>query len=190
MRIYLVRHGKDQEGIRGGWSDQPLTEEGRRQARELAEQIDFPVDALYSSDLPRAMQTAEPIGKRLGLSIICRPEFRETNNGELAGMRNEIALVQYPGLFWNTLGWEERYPGGESPREFYERICRAWDTFQKEVLTSGENAMLVTHSGVIHVIRCLLAGRRYSNKVKHPKVEHAKPIVLKFEDAIWKEVEL
>ncbi len=190
MRIYLVRHGKDQEGIRGGWSNQPLTEEGHRQARELAALIDFPVDTIYSSDLLRAMQTAELLGEKLGLPIICRPEFRETNNGELAGMRNEIALVRYPGVFWNTLGWEERYPGGESPREFYERICRAWDTFQKEVLTSGENAMLVTHSGVIHVIRCLLTGRRYSNKVKHPKVEHAKPIVLEFEDTIWKEVEL
>lgn len=187
MRIYLVRHGKDQEGIRGGWSDQPLTEEGYRQARSLAEYVDFPVDAIYSSDLPRAMQTAEPIAEKLSLPICKRPEFRETNNGELAGMKNQLALVRYPGLFWNTLGWEERYPGGESPREFYERICRAWDTFQNEVLTSGENVILVTHSGVIQVIRCVLRGQPYSNKVRHQKVEYAKPIALKYEDNTWKE---
>lgn len=185
--IYLVRHGRDDDTVRGGWSDQPLTEEGHRQARRLAECINFPVDAVYSSDLPRAMQTADPVARKLGLPIVKRPEFRETNNGELAGMKNEIALVRYPGLFWNTLDWEEQYPGGESPKEFYERICTAWDAFQKEILDSGENAILVTHCGVIHVIRCILTGQPYSNKVRHPKVEHAKLITLNYKDNMWKE---
>ena len=187
--IYLVRHGKDVEGIRGGWSNQPLTAEGHLQAQKLAESIDFPVDAIYSSDLPRAIQTAAPIGEKLGLPVVERYEFRETNNGELAGMDNALALTRYPGLFWNTLDWEERYPGGESPREFYERISSAWDMFQEEVLQSGKNVMLVTHGGVIHVIRCILEGRAYSNRGKHKEVPHAKPIVLKFEDNKWKEVE-
>jgi len=188
MKIYLVRHGKDEEGVRGGWSSQPLTEEGCAQAQKLAEGIDFPVDAIYSSDLPRAMQTAKPVAEKLGLPITKRPEFRETNNGELAGMKNELALERYPGLFWNTLDWEECYPGGESPREFYERIWNAWDQFQREVRQRQENAILVTHSGCIHVIRCILTGRPYSNRAKHEKAAYAKIITLEYKDEIWKEV--
>ena len=187
MKIYLVRHGKDAEGFRGGWSSQPLTEEGYIQASRLAQSIDFPVDAIYSSDLLRAIQTAELIAEKLGLPICKRPEFRETNNGELAGMKNEIASVWYPGLFWNTLGWEECYPSGESPKEFYERICFSWNQFQKEVLDKGENAMLVTHGGVIQVIRCVINRQLYSNKIQYPKVEYAKVITLKYEDTFWKE---
>lgn len=189
MKVYLVRHGKDEDGVRGGWGSQPLTEEGHAQAERLAERIDFPVDAIYSSDLPRAMQTAKPVAEKLGLPIVERPEFRETNNGELAGMKNELALARYPGLFWNTLGWEERYPGGESPRDFFERIRNAWDSFQNEVRQREENAILVTHSGCIHVIRCILTGQPYSNKAKHNKVEHAKLITLEYRDEIWKEVQ-
>ena len=190
MKIYLIRHGKDTEGIRGGWSDQSLTEEGRRQARELAKSIHFPVDAIYSSDLPRAMQTAAPVAEKLGLPIAECPEFRETNNGELAGMKNELALERYPGLFWNTLDWEERYPGGESPKEFYERICKAWDSFQNEIRQKNENAILVTHGGVIHVIRCILEGKPYSNQVKHKKVAYTQIITLEYRDEMWREVSL
>ena len=163
MRIYLIRHGKDPEGFRGGWSRYPLTEEGLSQAEKLAESSVFPVDAIYSSDLPRAIQTAIPLGEKLKLPIVECPQFRETNNGALAGMKNELALVRYPGMFWNTLDWEEQYPDGESPKLFYERICSAWDEFQKEVRSKGEDTVLVTHGGVIQVIRCILTGEPYSN---------------------------
>ena len=188
MKIYLIRHGKDREGIRGGWSDQPLTEEGLAQAEMLAKSMDFPVDRIYSSDLPRAMQTAIAIGEKYKLPILELPEFRETNNGELAGMRNELALKRYPGLFWNTLEWEQQYPGGESPKEFYERICRAWDRFQQDVRKNRENAVLVTHSGCIHVIRCLLEDRPYSNKRKHPKVDYTQVITLEYRENQWREL--
>ena len=148
MICYLVRHGKDDDTLRGGWSQQPLTDEGNAQAKELAsfvQRSDLRIKHIYSSDLPRAVQTAQPVADQLHLPIMQMPEFREVNNGDLAGMKNELANRIYPGLYWNTLDWEEPYPGGESPRAFYERICTAWDAFQKMILKQNENVLLVTH---------------------------------------------
>lgn len=183
--IYLVRHGADDETIRGGWSDHPLTAEGAAQANYLAEAVDFSISRLYSSDLRRAVQTAEPLSRKLGLPIIPDARFRETNNGVLAGMKHELACAKYPGLYWNTLGWEERYPGGESPKEFYERIASGWAAFQQEVTQEEGNVMLVTHGGVINVILCLIHGLPYTNRKHRWKIPNAEIITLTYKDGKW-----
>lgn len=132
MICYLVRHGKDDDTVRGGWSQQPLTDVGKAQADELASKM-------------------------------------------------------YPGLYWNTLGWEQRYPDGESPKEFYERISTAWDAFQKMVLEQNENVMLVTHGGVINVILSIVNGVKYSNKTSMRKIRNTELIVLEYQGKGWKE---
>ena len=107
--IYLIRHGKDDDTVRGGWSDASLTDVGITQVRALSKRLksEIEIGAIFSSDLPRAKETAEILGEAFGLPVFLRPEFRETNNGLLAGMKNEIANERYPGLFWNSLGWDE-----------------------------------------------------------------------------------
>lgn len=175
MVCYLMRHGKDDETVRGGWSDAPLTDIGTEQAKVAAEGISRKqcrINRILSSDLPRAVQTARCVAEKLGLPMELRPEFREVNNGVLAGMKNELALVRYPGLFWNQLDWEERYPGGESPKEFVDRVASGWERLRNEIMASGENALLVTHGGVIHVIMSLEKGEVYSNRNKHPKIDY------------------
>lgn len=189
MICYLVRHGQDDETRRGGWSDLPLTGEGIRQAELLAENLSrVSIGKIYSSDLCRAIQTAKPLADKRHLSIIPLKAFREVNNGDLAGMENSLALVKYPGLFWNQLGWEQCYPNGESPKQFCERIQSAWISFSKEVLAQNENVVLVTHGGVIHVIRAMLEDRQYSNRDTHKKVRHAEVIALSCEGGIWREI--
>ena len=188
MICYLIRHGKDDDTVRGGWSGQPLTEEGKAQADELASFIqrsDLGIQYIYSSDLLRAIQTAQSVADKLNLPIIQMPEFREVNNGDLAGMDNELASKMYPGLYWNTLEWEQRYPGGESPKEFYERIRTAWDTFQKMVLEQNENVLLVTHGGVINVILSIVNGEKYSNKTTMRKIQNAELIALEYQGKGW-----
>ena len=189
MICYLVRHGKDDETVRGGWSQQPLTEEGRKQAELLAEDMPrLEIQSIYSSDLPRAMQTAQILGSKLGLPVVPCPQFREVNNGELAGMKNSLALERYPGLFWNQLDWDQNYPGGESPKQFYERIHGAWTAFSQQILCRGENVALVTHGGVIRVIRGILENRPYCNREKQKKVSYAEIITLSCQDGVWKEL--
>lgn len=192
MICYLARHGKDDDTVRGGWGQQPLTDEGKAQAVNLASFVqsqDLGIKYIYSSDLLRAMQTAQPVAEKLRLPIIPMPKFREVNNGTLAGMKNKLANEMYPGLYWNTLGWEQQYPGGESPRDFYERISMAWEIFQKIILERNENVLLVTHGGVINVILSIVNHKDYSNKTALRKIRNAELLALEYQGGEWKEHE-
>ncbi len=169
MICYLIRHGQDDDTLRGGWSSAPLTETGTAQAQRLAEHLAAThpeIDRLYSSDLLRARQTAESISEKLMLPITFLPQFREVNNGLLAGMKNEDAAVLYPGLFWNTLEWDECYPDGESPHLFFQRITGGRKEFIQLNRDCHGTIALVSHGGVINVILHLLENKPYSNRNK------------------------
>ena len=79
-------------------------------------------------------------------------------------MSNDIATERYPGLFWNTLEWDECYPDGESPHQFFDRISVAWKTFKQSTQDTEGNVILVTHGGVINAIYHIEHGIPYSNK--------------------------
>jgi len=171
MSIYLIRHGKDSANHRGGWSDLGLIEEGLNQAKLLAEYLyknndKYKIDTLISSDLRRVVETTQEIEKKIGVSAQFSSEWREINNGVLAGMLNSEALEKYPRLFFNTLSMDEQYPGGESPREFYKRIQEAFNKLCNAIVKGevGPNVMLVTHSGVINIIYHIINGLQWDNK--------------------------
>ena len=166
MTIYLIRHGKDDDTMRGGWSNTPLTAEGIAQVEALAVQVaSLPkIEYIYTSDLLRAQQTATILSKKICVPVETLTEFREVNNGILAGMKNEIADEKYPNLYWNSLGWNQTYPEGESPHSFYKRIMGAWKAFRREVENKSHDVILVTHGGVINVILHIERGMWYSNK--------------------------
>lgn len=195
MFLYLIRHGHDDDTIRGGWNQHPLSDHGRQQSHTLAQAIwqqreFFQIQQIYSSDLPRAVETAQILADKLELQVSPIAAFRETNNGELAGMDNLLAAKQYPGLYWNTLQWEQRYPGGESPKEFYERISCAWNELQRKLLVSRENVVLVTHGGVIQVILSLIEGVPYCHKQGIRKVKNAEMICFEYKNSGWREIPL
>ncbi|WP_440117761.1 histidine phosphatase family protein [Paenibacillus sp. QZ-Y1] len=129
MKIFLVRHGMDEEGYRGGWSQRGLIEQGIIQSERLGDYLyhhleQFNINTVISSDLPRAVQTAKELEKRLNIKGDYLKDWREMNNGDLAGMPNKEAEVKYAGVYFNTLGMDTPFPGGESPRSFYNRICK------------------------------------------------------------------
>ncbi|MDE6412330.1 MAG: histidine phosphatase family protein [Eubacterium sp.] len=169
MYIYIVRHGHETDGFRGGWSQLGLDDIGIKQAEDLAAFFkesykNIKISSIYSSDLNRALQTATIISNSIGVSVTALKSFREVNNGVLAGMLNETANELYPNLFWRGLEWEQNYPNGESPKEFYNRIKSEWENFLKTVKANDENVILVTHGGVIQIIFSLLKNTKYSNK--------------------------
>jgi len=190
MLCYFIRHGKDDDTVRGGWSKLSLTDEGKLQVKNLVDYIiennnELRIKNLYSSDLPRAAETAMPISTALNLEVVYMPEFRETNNGVIAGMPHDIADKKYPGLFWNTLDWDEPYPQGESPRIFYERIKTAWEQFSNTIIKKNENVVLVSHEGVMNVIFSLINNTSFSNKTKHERINYATIISLRYDGKQW-----
>ena len=149
--IILARHGEtdwNRDGIWQGHGDPPLNELGRRQAAELAKRLaDVPIDVLYSSDLRRAMETAEIVARSRGLSIRPDAELREIDIGAWSGLtRAEI---------------EERFPGmaredGETNDEFDARVLGAL----RRIATAhaGQQLLVITHGGVVRALERHLYG--------------------------------
>lgn len=179
MKIYIIRHGQDDDTVRGGWSNTELTDEGIRQASILANHLYenaniYAIHKIYSSDLKRAAQTSEIIGKKLGIDVEYEPAFREVNNGDLAGLKNEIADEKFPNLYWRKMQWSQKYPNGESPEEFYNRISSAWKAFVEKNKNYDYNILLVTHGGVINIIKSIINKEDYSNKNRYSGIPSCK----------------
>ena len=168
MRIVFVRHGKDDDAYRGGWSSLGLLDEGKRQSQAVADYFrttsEYKIEYIVSSDLNRTIETAEYIAYALDLPIHTDTRLRECNNGDLAGILNSEALVKFPGLFWNTLAMDEAYPNGESPAAFYLRIKEWFDDIIKSSLTNNGDLLVVTHGGVINIIYYLVKELEWTNK--------------------------
>jgi len=171
MKIIFVRHGKDDENYRGGWSNLGLVPEGCEQAKRLAKYLketnaEYGITRIVSSDLPRAKETADILSAGLGGTVETDERLREADNGALAGMSNEEALEKYPGLFWSTLKPDECYPNGESPLQFFTRIKTWFETFLSECKDTEGNVLLVTHGGVINIVYHLVNHMEWSNTKK------------------------
>jgi broad specificity phosphatase PhoE len=177
QKIIFVRHGKDDDRYRGGWSNMDLIPEGMEQAKRLAKHLaekksKYDISHIVSSDLPRAMTTASFVSTELILPIVKESRIRETNNGELAGMLNDEALIRYPGLFFSSLKMDEPYPNGESPNDFYMRIKAWFDEFIIEHQLCNGNVLVVTHSGVINIIYHIVRKIEWTNKAHSFKISN------------------
>jgi 2,3-bisphosphoglycerate-dependent phosphoglycerate mutase len=102
--LLLVRHGEtdwNADGRLQGHTDRPLSHFGRRQAQQLAAELeDEELEAIYSSDLARARETAEIVGERLGLPVALDPDLREKDWGNWEGLtaveRDRVEFVGEP----------------------------------------------------------------------------------------------
>ncbi|MBN1218692.1 MAG: histidine phosphatase family protein [Anaerolineae bacterium] len=129
--IYMVRHGQTPWNVGGryqGQLDPPLTEKGRQQARTTATRLaSLGFDAIYSSDLARARQTAEALADVTGLPIHLDPRLREIHQGEWQGVLIGDIRARWPGEIegWETDPWHHHPPGGERLEELQARLLAA-----------------------------------------------------------------
>ena len=177
MNLLFVRHGKDSDQHRGGWSQLDLLPEGKREAKMLADYLvrykeDYHFTKIITSDLKRAETTAIILAKKLQLPLEKVRDLRETNNGDLAGMLNSEADQKFPRLYFRSLAMDEHYPNGESPREFYQRIKTWFQRFLQENDDSDETQIVVTHGGVINIIYHLVNQIEWTNKSNLFHVKH------------------
>ncbi len=189
MKIMFVRHGKDSDEHRGGWSNLDLVPEGVLQTESLAEYLKenkekYGISYIVTSDLQRALTTAGIIADKLNIPVLSDERLREINNGDLAGMPNSEADILYPDLYFSSLDMNEKYPNGESPIEFYERIKLWLNDFVSEYKNSAENIMVVTHGGVINVIYHIVNGIGWSNKNKSVGIDNCGMFVLDTDDMV------
>lgn len=191
MNILFVRHGKDSDQHRGGWSQLHLLPEGKREAKTLADYLvqhkeDYHFTKMITSDLKRAETTATILAEVLQLPLEKESSLRETNNGDLAGMLNSEADQKFPRLYFRSLAMDKHYPNGESPREFYQRIKTWFQRFLQENDDSDETQIVVTHGGVINIIYHLVNQIEWTNKsnlfhVKHCSISLLNTKTLAFE---------
>ena len=183
--ILLARHGETDWNAVGRWqghTDRSLTELGRRQAAELAERLaDVELDAVYSSDLLRAIETAEPVAKRLGLPLQTLPELREVDVGTWAGLTRDEVAEHFPDGFRRWSEWQTGWEDGETYDEMGERVVGAILRLAAE--HEGGRILVVSHGGAIRALHAAAAGIDIATfRQLRPVVENARVTSLLVED--------
>lgn len=157
--LYVVTHPEAQhhtDGLVGGWFDSSLTPAGRAQADRIAARVRdlVPVGAdveLYSSDLARAVQTAEPLAAVLQVEPVLVPGLREKSYGDAEGMPQSWLDARFvpPPPVGDRMGHHEGVAGSETRRELGSRVYQAVDA----VLSSGcSHQVVVTHGFAVTFI--------------------------------------
>ena len=159
IRFIVTRHGQsiaNAERRFAGHSDFDLSEVGHRQATLVSDYLckNFKIDAIYSSDLSRAFNTALPTAKRLGINIIPTTSLREIYAGEWEGHTTDDLQITHSADFevWRNDYANSRCTGGESTREVYERAYRAICEIAEG--NDGKTIYVSTHATVLRSL-CL-----------------------------------
>jgi len=168
-RILLVRHGQTDWNAERRWqghADPPLNDVGREEARARADRLDGGFDALYSSDLARARETAGILGGRLGLPVRLDPRLREVDVGEWSGLTSDEVEARFPEGYARRRNGGTGWVGGESYEAMRERVVRAVHAMG-EAHPDG-SVLAVTHGGPIRAVwvACggsLVEGPRFAN---------------------------
>lgn len=184
--LLFVRHGYS-EGNKGhqfsGQKDFPLDEAGRRQALELADYLRraYRIDAIYASDLSRAIDTVRPIADALSLPVQLMQALREVDVGLWEGVLREEVARQYPesyAIYLNTPGLVQ-FDGGESFADLRERALAAVQEIVS--MNEGKTVVIATHGGVIRALRTLWEGIPLAQMGRIPHVPNASVTAVRYE---------
>ena len=162
--FWVVRHGEstwNADGRYQGQTDVPLSALGALQAASLAERLTGQsFDAVYSSDLARARQTAEVVAERLqgAPAVQLCPELREIDVGELTGLVVSEIKARYADYLTALQAdpWGTRRPGGESMEDLFARCGTAFQVLR--AAHPGGRVLAFTHGGVVRVAVGLALG--------------------------------
>jgi broad specificity phosphatase PhoE len=159
--FFFLRHGETEPnrlGLATGMTDVPLNDAGRRQAEAAARALaGRGVNAIFSSPLRRARDTAEYVAQQLGLPISIVDDIAERNWGEFEGQPKELRV------------WGAQPRGGEGLDEFTQRTLRGLAR-----IPGGGRTLVVAHSGTFRVL-CASLGLPH----RGPQVGNAHPLHLR-----------
>ena len=157
MTAFLfIRHGEtdwNRQQRFQGQIDVPLNAGGRAQAERLAARLAAtPVDALYTSDLQRARETARALERVWGVRAQSLPALREQSFGILEGLEVSAVPTLHPALWEQWLAHQADFalPGGESLRQFHDRVIAGVHGLAER--HPGASVAVVTHGGVLDML--------------------------------------
>ena len=152
-RLFLIRHGQSDgnaSGRFGGHGPTPLSPLGERQAEATAKALAKEgINAIYSSDLLRAVQTAEFLGRETGLQVHVSEAFRERHVGVLEGLTFDESRDLHPRDYYALVNRNINHviSGGESYRHLLGRITAKLHNVLRD--HQGEKIAIYSHTGAI-----------------------------------------
>jgi len=156
LNLLLVRHGQSEWNAVGRWqgqADPPLSELGQRQAQAAAAHAGA-FDAVFASDLQRALHTATLISNAIGVGpVIVDPRLKERFAGVYQGLTRDEILEQFPGQLENEIPPE----GWEADEDVLTRVWAALDDIVSSTGGHGD-VLAVSHGGIIYTIESHFTG--------------------------------
>lgn len=171
-RLYLVRHGQsagNAEGRFGGHGPTPLSDLGVQQAERTANILAKEgIDVIYSSDLIRAIQTAQPLATLLDIPINTSTAFRERNVGVLQGLTFDESRESYPQDYYALINRNINHviTDGESYRQLLKRITGELRAILRT--HQRERIAIFSHTGAICYLTLFLLGAIHHNTKTTP----------------------
>ena len=171
--ILLARHGEtdwNRDNRFQGHADPPLNDTGRAQAAELARALaDESLDAVYSSPLRRAFETAEIAAAPHGLSPLPLDALREVDVGSWQGLTRSEIEERFPDQFARWLDYRQGWEDGESYEEMGRRVIAA--LLKLAAGHAGECILAVTHGGPVRAVYAV------ADDITHAEARRRRPVV-------------
>ncbi|AOT68107.1 histidine phosphatase family protein [Geosporobacter ferrireducens] len=166
-KLYIIRHGEtvwNAETRAQGAKNIQLNEKGLLQAQHLGKRMkNYSIDAIYSSDLDRALSTAQAVAKEFQYKVNIIPELREMSFGHWEGLTNreiqEKHLTHY--RIWRSKPHEAQIPGAEKLLDVQSRGLAALHRIVEE--NPNKNVAVVSHGTAIKAILLGLMDMDLSN---------------------------
>jgi 2,3-bisphosphoglycerate-dependent phosphoglycerate mutase len=151
--LVLVRHGQSQWNLENrfaGWSDVPLTAQGREDAAAMAGHLrDFHFDAAFTSKLQRAAETLRIVLRELqqDIPVVADTALNERHYGDLQGLNKAELAAQYgqDQVYRWRRGYSDRPPNGESIEDCVKRVNPYFVEHILPEVTSGKTVLVVAH---------------------------------------------
>jgi len=184
QKVFLIRHGEtdyNRDHRLQGALPIPLNANGCLQAEALGLYLkDSGIEAIFSSPMIRARQTADIIGQALDINVYEEPRIREIAFGKFEGLTHTEIEANFPDDYrmWQSGDMSYTVPAGESRRSVQQRMADAWNDLK--VISDYEKIALISHGSALRILM-----RYLYHRVPTQTIENTSITTLSRFDYVW-----